>query len=117
MKNALNDKNLVHRVVEGNSFARNFDWKQQELDVFRQWLVANGFDPEDKSLTIGHPRVAHVDLLKSFGTTNHQDIWKQLNNFQDVYQITTSEATAVYDYRWTDADFQQRQIDIISQGH
>jgi hypothetical protein len=94
-----------------------YPWQQKELAEFREWLITNGFDPEDKSLTIGHPQVAQVDLLKSFGTTDYEAIWRQLNNYQDVYRVTTGAASAVYPYRWRDADFQQRQIKIISQGH
>jgi hypothetical protein len=93
-----------------------FEWQKKHLQDFQCWLVNNGFDPEDKSLTIGHPKVAQINLIKSFGTTDYRAIWRQLNNFQDVYSIKTSDASAVYDYRWSDTDFQQRQIDIISQG-
>jgi len=93
-----------------------FEWQKKHLHNFRSWLVNNGFDPEDKSLTIGHPKVAQINLIKSFGTTDYRSIWRQLNNFQDVYGIKTGDASAVYDYRWSDTDFQQRQIDIISQG-
>jgi hypothetical protein len=94
-----------------------FPWQQKQLAEFREWLIANGFDPEDKTLTIGHPKVAQVDLIRSFGTTDYQQVWKQLNNFQDVYKISLGNMSAVYNYRWSDTDFKQRQIDIISQGH
>jgi hypothetical protein len=94
-----------------------FPWQQKQLKEFREWLVINNFDPNDKSLTIGHPKVAQVDLIKSFGTTNYLAIWQQLNNYQDVYKISTRDATATYNYRWSDSDFQQKQTDIISQGH
>jgi hypothetical protein len=93
-----------------------FPWQQTQLAEFRKWLTANGFDPDDKTLTIGHPKVAQVDLIRSFGTNDYQQIWGQLNNFQDVYKVSTGNTSAVYDYRWSDPDFQQRQIDIISQG-
>lgn len=94
-----------------------YPWQQKQLQEFRTWLEVNGFDPEDKALTIGHPQVAQVDLIRSFGTTDYQLIWRQLDNFQDVYRISTGTRCAVYDYRWSDADFQQRQMNIISQGH
>ena len=95
----------------------SFPWQQKQLKEFTQWLVDNNFDPSDKMLTIGHPRVAQVDLIKSFGTTNYESIWQQLNNFQDVYKIITSDACATYNYRWSDTDFQQKQIEIISKGY
>jgi hypothetical protein len=92
-------------------------WQIKALNDFRQWLTDNNFDPDDKSLTIGHPKVAQVDLLKSFGTADYHAIWQQLNNYQDVYRVSTGSASAVYPYRWSDPDFKEQQIKIISQGH
>jgi hypothetical protein len=88
-------------------------WQEKTLAQFRTWLSANGFNPEDKSLTIGHPKVAQVDLQRSFGTENHQEIWQCLNTHLDVAAIRTSTAHAEYNYRWSDTDFIQRQINII----
>ena len=90
-----------------------FHWQQQQLNEFRDWLVANGFDPDNKALTIGHPKVAQVDLLKSFGTEDHTEIWCQLNDHLDVYKIQTDQCEATYNYHWSDADFKQRQIQCI----
>jgi hypothetical protein len=103
--------------IEWGNNPGEFVWQKKYLQDFRTWLINNGFDPEDKSLTIGHPKVAQVNLLKSFGTVDYRCIWGQLNNFQDVYSIKTSDALAVYDYRWSDSDFVQKQIDIISKGY
>lgn len=91
----------------------HFEFQQRRLAEFREWLIANGFDPNNKALTIGHPKVAQVDVIRSFGTENHSEIWAQLNTHLDVYAIRTSTAQAVYDYRWSDPDFMQRQINII----
>jgi hypothetical protein len=90
-----------------------FPWQQQQLQDFRQWLLDNNFDPEDKSLTIGHPKVAQVNILASFGTTDYKKIWDQLVNYQDVYKVRTSGAQATYTYRWHDPDYQQQQTRIL----
>jgi len=90
-----------------------FPWQKTKLQEFRAWLSDNGFDPEDKSLTIGHPKVAQVDLIRSFKTDNYVDIWNMLGTHLDVYKIRTSDATATYSYNWTDADYADRQIKII----
>jgi hypothetical protein len=90
-----------------------FPWQQTQLKEFRQWLINNNFDPEDKSLTIGHPKVAQVNLLSSFGTTDYEKIWAQLVNYQDVYKICTSSAEATYTYRWSDPDYQAQQTRIL----
>jgi hypothetical protein len=87
-----------------------FPWQIKQLAEFREWLSANGFDPEDRSLTIGHPRVAQVDLQRSFGTTDYREIWAQLAEHLDVYKIRTSTAEATYNYNWSDADYAEQQI-------
>jgi hypothetical protein len=92
----------------------SYPWQIQMLDEFRQWLITNGFDPEDKSLTIGHPKVAQVDLIRSFGTTDYNLIWAKLAQYLDVYKIRTSTAEATYEYHWNDADYDRRQIKELS---
>ncbi len=88
----------------------NYQWQKIKLQEFREWLVANGFDPEDKTLTIGHPKVGQVDLQRSFGTTDYREIWNQLSTKLDVYKISTSSSQATYNYKWSDADYAERQI-------
>ena len=87
-----------------------FPWQIKQLKEFRVWLLANGFDPEDKNLTIGHPQVGQVDLVRSFGTEDYREIWKQLNTHLNVHTVRTSKALAQYDYCWTDVDYMQQQI-------
>lgn len=93
-----------------------YAWQQQRLNEFRTWLINNGFNPEDKTLTIGHPQVGQVDLQRSFGTTNHQEIWVKMSTYLDVYSVSTSTASATYNYRWSDADFKDRQVQCIEEG-
>ena len=95
----------------------NFPWQKKQLVEFRDWLIINGFDPENKNLTIGHPQIGQVDLLRSFSSENYRSIWDQLNTHQDVYSIRTSTAKSIYDYRWDDPDFIDRQIEVISKGY
>lgn len=90
-----------------------YHWQVKALTEFKQWLIDNNFDPEDKSLTIGHPQVGQVDLLRSFGSTDYRDIWDCLGNHLNVYSISTSDATATYKYNWTDADYIDQQVKII----
>jgi len=95
----------------------DFEWQKKQLVEFRSWLQHNGFDPEDKTLTIGHPQIGQVDLARSFGSEDYREIWQQLNNHLDVYAVRSSTAQAVYDYRWNDQDFISRQVEIINQGY
>jgi len=91
----------------------NYHWQIKNLSDFRVWLVNNGFDPEDKTLTIGHPKIGQVDLLRSFATENYLDIWQLLNTCLNVHAITTSDARAVYDYHWWDTDYMEKQIKCL----
>lgn len=87
-----------------------YPWQIKKIADFRTWLKANGFDPEDKSLTIGHPQVAKVNLAKTFGTLDYNQIWKQIAGCLDVHKIRTSDACATYEYRWSDPDYAEQQI-------
>jgi hypothetical protein len=95
----------------------SFHWQIKRLAEFREWLTNNGFDPEDPTLTIGHPQVGQVNLLKSFGTENYQEIWAQLNTHLNVVAIQTSLARVAYPYTWADSDYMQQQISRLQQGH
>jgi len=93
-----------------------FEWQKKYIQEFCTWLRANGFDPEDKTLTIGHPKIGQIDLQQSFGSETPNDIWNQLNTFSDVYKVSTSRCSNDFQYRWDDADFMQRQVSIIEKG-
>jgi hypothetical protein len=91
----------------------DYEFQKQSLRDFRAWLLANGFDPEDPALTIGHPQVGQVRLEQSFGSSSYSEIWRAIGQHPDVYSLRTSRSYRAYDYRWSDADFAQRQIACI----
>jgi len=90
-----------------------FPWQQRELAEFREWLLANGFDPADPSLTIGHPQVGQVALMPSFGTENYAEIWHQLNTRLNVQALRTSSACAEFPYHWSDPNYKEQQIQCL----
>jgi hypothetical protein len=90
-----------------------YPWQIKQLAEFRLWLARNGFDPDDPSLTIGHPQVGQVDLKRSFGTTDYQMIWAQLSQHMDVCAVRTGIAQVEYDYRWSDPDYVEQQIEAL----
>jgi hypothetical protein len=90
-----------------------FHWQKKQLTEFREWLTDNEFDPNDKSLTIGHPQVGQVDLQRSFSTEDYREIWLQLNTHLNVTAIETSNVAATYSYNWTDSNYIEQQIAII----
>jgi hypothetical protein len=88
----------------------NYDWQKKNLTDFRSWLIDNKFDPDDPELTIGHPQVGQVDLFRSFGREDYQQIWQQLNTHLNVHAIRTSTTDAIYEYAWSDPDYMEKQI-------
>lgn len=100
--------------IEWGNNPGKYTWQQSRLNNFRQWLIDNKFDPEDKKLTIGHPQVGQVDLLRTFNSESHEKIWPLLNAHLNVYSIRTSNARAVYSYNWDNRDYAEKQIKIIA---
>ena len=90
-----------------------YHWQIKQLAEFREWLERNGFNPTEPSLTIGHPQVGSVDLSRSFGTEDWENIYQQLSQHQDVYKIRTSTTSATYEYRWSDPDYAEQQIKAL----
>lgn len=91
-----------------------YSFMQQRLAEFKHWLRINDFDPNDPQLTLGHPKVAQVNLQASFGTEDYNKIWAALARHMDVYKIKSSNAEATYEYRWSDLDYIQKQIEVLS---
>ena len=91
----------------------SYHWQIKNLADFRVWLVDNGFDPEDRTLTIGHPKVGQVDLQRSFYTEDYRNIWAQLNTRLNVTAVRTSASQVQYDYQWWDTDYMEKQIQCL----
>ena len=90
-----------------------YEFQIRQLAEFRTWLITNGFDPADPALTIGHPQLGQVDLIRSFGTTDYESVWSALGARLNVVAIKTSEASAEYNYTWADADYMEKQIQCL----
>jgi hypothetical protein len=99
--------------IEWANNPAEFDWQKKHLADFKTWLINNGFDPNDKSLTIGHPQVGQVDLQRSFGTEDYREIWPQLNTHLNVTAVETTETRVEYPYNWSDSNYIDRQIQIL----
>jgi hypothetical protein len=102
--------------IEWARDTRGHPWMSQQLAEFRTWLETNGFDPSDPALTIGHPKVAQVDLLSTFGTADVDTVWQQLYTHLDVRSISVAGVTAIYDYHWSDHNYMHQQIHCLG-GH
>ena len=100
-------------VVEGG----NQPWHDVEQAAFREWLRKTGFDPRDPRLSLGYLPLGRVDLQRSFGTENSQDIWNILGDHLDIYRIEAGDVSQTFDYCWSDADYKQQQIDRLRPGY
>jgi len=99
--------------IEWGRDVSGLEFKQKEIQEFREWLIANGFDPNDKSLTLGHPQIGQVNLQKTFGSETPQVIWSTLSKHLDVYRVSTHTHSAEFDYHWSNDDYIQQQVNII----
>lgn len=99
--------------IEWGVSPAGYSWQEKRLNEFREWLKSNNFDPDDKKLTIGHPQVGQIDLAQSFGSTSWDVVWPQLEQHLNVHEIRTSETSNNFEYNWDDADFVERQVDVI----
>ena len=79
--------------------------------------MQNGLDPLDPKLSLGYLPIGQVDLYRSFGTSNYQEIWNQLEEHLDIYSIEVDGVKNIFPYCWTDADYKQQQINIMRPGY
>jgi hypothetical protein len=93
-----------------------FPWQIKQIAEFREWLIRNGFNPEDPELTIGHPQIGQVDLDRTFGGQEFEKILRILHDHLDVVELRTACNSRQYMYNWHDSDYTQKQIDIINRG-
>ena len=92
-------------------------WHTKEMSGFREWLVRNGFDPLDTKYNYGYHPVGQVDLQTSFGTSDFKMVWPILSKYLDIYQITAGDATATFNYTWSDPDYNEQQINRMIPGY
>jgi hypothetical protein len=100
-------------VVYGNAHP----WHTTEMDSFQLWLKMNGFDANDPMLSLGYLEIGKVNLIKSFGTDDRSKIWEMMSRRLDIYSIECLGHSAVYDYSWSDLDYEQQQIDFLMPGY
>lgn len=92
-------------------------WHDEEQNNFNQWLIANGLDPNDDSLSLGYLPIGEILLEKSFGTRDRNKIWEIMSQHLDIYRIKIDDVEHVYDYCWSDADHRDRQLGFLKKGY
>lgn len=92
-------------------------WHRDQVQAFHAWLLREGYDPADPALSLGYLELAHVDLDRSFGTSDPQKIWDLVGQHLDIYSLRVGNDVAVYDYCWTSDDYEQQQIAQLMPGY
>ena len=92
-------------------------WHTRELVGFRAWLGRNGFDVDDPQYNFGYHPVGQVDLEQSFGSSDFRAVWPKLSQYLDIYKISAGDASATYNYNYTDSDYYQQQIERLKPGY
>lgn len=101
----------------GRSVNYSMSWWQKELEPFYSWLRDENIDVLDTKNSLGHLPVGTVLLEKSFGTTDPDKIWNILEHHLDIYSVEVNGKTAVYDYVWSDSDYEDLQIKMLKPGY
>jgi hypothetical protein len=96
---------------------QGMSWHDDSQREFTAWLVKNGLDPNDPKLSLGHLLLGQVDLTASFGTTDIEEIWRQVESHLDIYSIEVDGVKNTFEYCWTDSDYAQNQIDMMKPGY
>jgi len=106
-------------VEWGNDVVRNsgHPWHDKEQSHFEAWLIENGRDSRDAKLSLGYLPLGQVDLLGSFGTMDYRTIWNILSSHLDIYKIEVDGVAQTFDYCWSDATYQQQQINMMRPGY
>lgn len=93
------------------------EWHTKHVDGFNAWLIREGYDPNDTSLSLGYLEIAKIDLVRSFGTEDVEAIWDKVSSHLDIYSLEVDGVKAVYDYSWADEDHEKRQIARLMPGY
>ena len=92
-------------------------WHNKEQEEFCWWLIQNGKDPTDPTLSLGYLPIGRVELQSSFGTTDYQKIWDSLSDHLDIYKIEVDGVAGTFDYCWSDPAYKQMQINMMKSGY
>lgn len=99
------------------TFDGPFDWYRNNMLKFKTWCEKNKFDLTDSDINFGYHAVGQVLLEKSFGTTDYNEIMSLLSSHLDIINIYTNEASATYNYNWTDENHYSEQIKMLIPGY
>jgi len=95
-------------------------FKREEMDEYRKWLDANGYEWEDPKLSLGYIKIGQIDITKTFGDANFQEIYQTMNSNLNIKSIKIKSDQIIecaYPYSLDDPDWKQIQLEGLKSGY
>ena len=94
------------------------DFKKNEIINFKRWLAENNYDWDDPKLALGYAKIGQVDLMDSFQTDNHEEIYKIMNKNLDIRYIKIisdgkEDVNCDYEYHLESHDWKKIQKESL----
>lgn len=94
------------------TYQGNYPWHKDRMDRFAEWLTRNGFDHQNTEYNYGYHEVGKVENL-----TDPETTWQSLSEHLDIFKIEAGNASAEFDYTWSDKDYYNQQIARLKPGY
>ncbi len=101
-------------VTEDNKF------KKEEMDEYRAWLEQNGYDYNDKKLSLGYIKLGQIDITKEFGTESFRKVYDAMQSNLNISSIAINKEKNVscnYPYDLDSDDWQKIQLEGLRKGY
>ena len=95
-------------------------FKREEMDEYRKWLDANGYEWEDPKLSLGYIKIGQIDITKTFGDANFQEIYQTMNSNLNIKSIKIKSDQIIecaYPYSLDDPDWKEIQLEGLKSGY
>ncbi len=96
------------------------DFKKEEMDDYRKWLLDNGYDWEDPTLSLGYLKLGQVDISKNFPDMSVTEIHKLISDNLNIKSIKTISDDVIecnYPYTLDSNDWKQIQMEGLKIGY
>ncbi len=103
----------------GRTITEEDEFKKEEMQSYRAWLQDNGFDWNDKKLSLGYIKLGQVDMEKSFGDSSFLQVYDLMKNNLNINKIYTSieNVSCEYPYTLDNDGWKQIQLEGLKKGY
>ena len=95
-------------------------FKKEEMDEYRAWLEQNGYDYNDKKLSLGYIKLGQIDITKEFGTESFRKVYDAMQSNLNISSIAINKEKNVscnYPYDLDSDDWQKIQLEGLRKGY